>query len=233
MDRGHETPQLVNLNVGGTKFTTTMSTLRLHGENFFTTMIDNDTQGKVRALRDDKGFFFVDRNGELFKVILDYLRSGAWNIPPSISLERVNTELDFYRIDAATPSDKNVLEKVTQFQQTVSQSGSELAQEARAWLQDNHLLVLGAMKKDLDEEKTTSVFRFRVPLAKPLSGNTPDWMFDRSLRVPGKHGLLFFKILASLITKEWSFPAKAERSVHPQSIEITLIVDWGMTVDFV
>eukprot|EP01006_Ploeotia_vitrea_P048315 TRINITY_DN67216_c9_g2_i1.p1 TRINITY_DN67216_c9_g2~~TRINITY_DN67216_c9_g2_i1.p1 ORF type:complete len:149 (+),score=30.44 TRINITY_DN67216_c9_g2_i1:44-490(+) len=62
----------VKLNVGGTRFTTTKQTLLNSGDNFFSAMVSSgvwqpDTQ---------TGEFFIDRDPQFFKEILNYLRKG-------------------------------------------------------------------------------------------------------------------------------------------------------------
>jgi hypothetical protein len=95
---------IIKLNVGGKKFMTTLSTLRLRGPNMLATMIENDQSGSMKTTKDDDGsspghrnpaleiyyasrsqqnhflmhvgYYFIDRNGETFGIILDYLRTG-------------------------------------------------------------------------------------------------------------------------------------------------------------
>jgi hypothetical protein len=56
---------------------TTRETLTKNGENFFTSMLS----GKFSVLKDEKGYYFVDRDGEYFAPILEYLRTGDFCIP--------------------------------------------------------------------------------------------------------------------------------------------------------
>jgi len=94
----HNYDQIVKLCVGGMKFVTTKSTLFSKGENFFTLLIDNDSQKKVPALKDQEGYFFIDRDGELFRHVLNYLRTGKLFKPDTMSLKQIELELDFYQI---------------------------------------------------------------------------------------------------------------------------------------
>jgi hypothetical protein len=41
---------------------------------------------------------FIDRNGEVFPVILNFYRNGTIVIPPTLSREQVEQELDFFQI---------------------------------------------------------------------------------------------------------------------------------------
>lgn len=47
---------------------TTMDTLNSKGSNFLTLLVENDRKGSIPAIMDDKGYYFVDRNGEAFSV---------------------------------------------------------------------------------------------------------------------------------------------------------------------
>lgn len=49
-------------------------------------------------MKDEMGFYFVDRNGRIFEIILDYLRAGRLIVPPGIPFAAVLQEMDFYGI---------------------------------------------------------------------------------------------------------------------------------------
>lgn len=90
--------QLVKVNVGGTRYITTRSTLVSKGENFFTVLLDNDEGNGVPCLRDEQGYIFIDRDGELFRHVLNYLRTGKLFKPDTLSITQLEYELDFYQI---------------------------------------------------------------------------------------------------------------------------------------
>jgi len=90
--------QLVKINVGGTRYITTRSTLVSKGENFFTVLLDNDEGNGVPCLRDEQGYIFIDRDGELFRHVLNYLRTGKLFKPDTLSTVQLEFELDFYQI---------------------------------------------------------------------------------------------------------------------------------------
>lgn len=70
---------IVNLNVGGTKFTTTLSTLTKTPNSMLAAMFS----GRFAATTDEKNRFFIDRDGKHFGTILNYLRDGFAVIPDS------------------------------------------------------------------------------------------------------------------------------------------------------
>lgn len=96
---------IVDLNVGGIRFTTTVSTLTSRGENFFTGLLS----GKYGSSKDERcgrdriiqfvanqnysGAYFIDRNGRYFEFILDFLRTGIVLVPSEIPLEGVLASL--------------------------------------------------------------------------------------------------------------------------------------------
>jgi len=63
--------EVIELNVGGRVFVTTRSTLCKHSNSMLAAMFSGDLQP---AQQDNKGRFFIDRNGDHFAIILAYLR---------------------------------------------------------------------------------------------------------------------------------------------------------------
>jgi hypothetical protein len=86
--------EIVKLNVGGTKFLTTRTTLCSKGENFFTTLIN----GRIPSTKYE-GYYFIDRDGNTFKYVLEFLRTGHFEIPNDISEQAILREIQFYGID--------------------------------------------------------------------------------------------------------------------------------------
>ncbi|KAK9941075.1 hypothetical protein M0R45_017703 [Rubus argutus] len=71
MTENSNSTSLVRLNVGGKKFSTYMDTLTQREPNsLFGAMFS----GRNTLCQDDKGYVFIDRNGEYFGYILDWLR---------------------------------------------------------------------------------------------------------------------------------------------------------------
>ena len=71
----NESAKIVKLNVGGTKFTTLLSTLRAVPGSVLDRMFDEEAKyGK--PIRDEDGSVFLDTDPEAFPVILNFLRFG-------------------------------------------------------------------------------------------------------------------------------------------------------------
>ncbi|KHJ79435.1 hypothetical protein OESDEN_20919 [Oesophagostomum dentatum] len=74
--------QIVNLNVGGQRFATSSHTLTWIPDSFFTSLLS----GRIPTVRDDSGAIFIDRDPDVFRIILNYLRTkqvDLSNIAPS------------------------------------------------------------------------------------------------------------------------------------------------------
>ena len=66
--------EIVKLNVGGTVFVTTKTTLCIESESLFSKMFSNESS--MKPSHKIEGAFFLDRDPVYFRVILNFLRSG-------------------------------------------------------------------------------------------------------------------------------------------------------------
>ncbi|KAL1114807.1 hypothetical protein AAG570_007631 [Ranatra chinensis] len=62
---------IIHLNVGGTRFSTSRQTLSWIPDSFFTALLS----GRISSLKDETGAIFIDRDPKLFTTILNYLRT--------------------------------------------------------------------------------------------------------------------------------------------------------------
>ena len=67
----HQSADIINLNVGGQRFSTSRQTLTWISDSFFTAMLN----GLISTNRDEQGSIFIDRDPKLFSIILNYLRT--------------------------------------------------------------------------------------------------------------------------------------------------------------
>ncbi|KAM3868766.1 BTB/POZ domain-containing protein KCTD7 [Diretmus argenteus] len=87
-----EFPEVIPLNVGGTYFTTRLSTLRRYEDTMLAAMFS----GRHYIPRDGEGRFFIDRDGAYFGDILNFLREGE--LPHRDRVRAVHREAQYYAI---------------------------------------------------------------------------------------------------------------------------------------
>ena len=85
---------IVKMNVGGKIFHTTKQTLSTFPESFLYIMIDN----KVGVMKDDDGNYFIDRDPEYFRYVLDYyrLKDKIVDKLDDQAIKELTSEFDFY-----------------------------------------------------------------------------------------------------------------------------------------
>lgn len=87
-------PSVIDLNVGGCHFTTSLSTLRKYEDSMLAVMFS----GRYDLVRDKDGKIFIDRDGTNFGHILNYIRCDQMP-PESVSLD-VLREAEFFCISS-------------------------------------------------------------------------------------------------------------------------------------
>jgi len=85
---------IIKLNVGGILYVTTTTTLFSQGASYFTGLLS----GNFATTKDENGAYFIDRKGEYFNPLLEYMRTGELEIPPGMSREAVLREARFYSL---------------------------------------------------------------------------------------------------------------------------------------
>ena len=84
---------IINLNVGGTRFSTSRQTLCSIQDSFFSSLLS----GRIPTCRDETGALFVDRDPDLFKKILGFLRTKELDLN-GIDVSVLRHEAEFYGI---------------------------------------------------------------------------------------------------------------------------------------
>lgn len=88
-------PAVVELNVGGQLYTTSLPTLLKDPDSLLSAMFS----GKHKIPRDSRGRFFIDRDGMLFRYILDYLRNSKLALPENFNeRDRLLVEAEYFRL---------------------------------------------------------------------------------------------------------------------------------------
>jgi len=88
-----EIPKIVELNVGGHYFATSLTTLCKYPDSMLGVMFS----GRMTALQYRDGRYFIDRDGEAFSVILNFLRTQRVHYG-QVDKSLVHAEAEFYRI---------------------------------------------------------------------------------------------------------------------------------------
>ncbi|KAL1251608.1 hypothetical protein QQF64_019404 [Cirrhinus molitorella] len=95
-DWTHMMMDTVTLNVGGQLYTTSLSTLQRYPDSMLGAMF----RGDFPTTRDAQGNYFIDRDGPLFRYILNFLRTSKLTLPCDFKeTELLRKEADFYQIE--------------------------------------------------------------------------------------------------------------------------------------
>src|SRR3989344_6896524 len=97
---------LIKLNVGGTIFTTTISSISSIQGSYIDNLVKYDSNGEMNVTKDENGNIFIDRSPELFKIILEYLRTNKLYIPDNVNRSQLKDEFDLYGLDMPSPEKK-------------------------------------------------------------------------------------------------------------------------------
>ena len=100
-------PSVINLNVGGQIYTTSLATLTKYSESMLGAMFS----GRFAAQKDSNGNYFIDRDGALFRYILGFLRNGELHVPENFhEFGLLLKEAEFFQIPALTAAVKQQME---------------------------------------------------------------------------------------------------------------------------
>lgn len=103
---------IIELNVGGVTYATTMGTLQqAESDSPLASIasVPNNSDTRTTFGRDSKNRVFIDRDGVLFRYILDYLRNQKLALPENFSeRDRLRVEAEFYRLTGLVQALKQV-----------------------------------------------------------------------------------------------------------------------------
>lgn len=94
---------IVELNVGGVTYATTLGTLQQAEPESPLAIVSTLNTAEIRTIfgRDSKNRIFIDRDGVLFRYILDYLRNRKLSLPENFAeRDRLRMEAEYYRLDS-------------------------------------------------------------------------------------------------------------------------------------
>ncbi|XP_076834039.1 BTB/POZ domain-containing protein KCTD3 isoform X1 [Brachyhypopomus gauderio] len=84
---------IIQLNVGGTRFSTSRQTLMWIPDSFFSSLLS----GRISTLRDETGAIFIDRDPTAFVPILNFLRTKELDLR-GVNISVLRHEAEFYGI---------------------------------------------------------------------------------------------------------------------------------------
>ena len=87
--------QIIDLNVGGSFYTTQLKTLLSEPNSLFSDIFETK---KLEEIRDGNNRLFIDRDGSLFKYVLDYLRNKKLLLDDSMEKIRLKNEAEYYKL---------------------------------------------------------------------------------------------------------------------------------------
>ena len=99
MDPGINPNSVVKLNVGGTIFQTTQATLLSDQNSMLAKMFSTEKNGRIPAIQDDSGAYFIDRCPKYFGIILNFLRGGVVEKGANVDVTLLRAEAEYFCIE--------------------------------------------------------------------------------------------------------------------------------------
>ncbi|KAJ8045657.1 BTB/POZ domain-containing protein KCTD3 [Holothuria leucospilota] len=84
---------IIKLNIGGTRFSTSKQTLLSVPDSFFSSLVS----GRIPSVKDEEGAIFIDRDPTIFAPILLYLRTKEVKLK-DVDVQSLKSEAEFYGI---------------------------------------------------------------------------------------------------------------------------------------
>ncbi|CAG8710941.1 11195_t:CDS:2, partial [Acaulospora morrowiae] len=141
--------EIIILNVGGVKYETYRSTLTAYPDTFLGTMFQERNQDMVHPINGTNEYF-IDRDGDCFRYILQFYRTGKvfWPEPNagriSITRQELEQELNYFQIPCPSPPNpskdlqtkpsygsRSISEQINQFVKTVKHIIELIEKESR------------------------------------------------------------------------------------------------------
>jgi len=127
-----ECPKVLHLNVGGERFVTTKSTLCSKGSNFFYSLL---THRAIGSTVDETGAYFIDRDGEAFRFVLEFFRTGDVELESmekrGVSRKTLRREAEFYCLVDLVELIDNHEEEITHKEQMEKAATTEKSEPLR------------------------------------------------------------------------------------------------------
>lgn len=102
---------IIHICVGGRNFKTTRTTLMSDENSMLAKMFENDISGRSPAVKDENGYYFIDRSPKYFESILNFLRTGEVEAPACLDVRFLLKEAEFYGIEGMADKIREELQK--------------------------------------------------------------------------------------------------------------------------
>ena len=125
---------VVELNVGGVTYATTLGTLQQAEPESPLTIISRSNTAEIRTKfgRDSKNRIFIDRDGVLFRYVLDYLRNKKLLLPENFAeRDRLKLEAEYYRLTSMSKILTQINSNISSNEQSLNQNTNKTATMSR------------------------------------------------------------------------------------------------------
>ena len=148
-------PKVLSLNVGGYAYTTTLYTVSQFPESTLAKMLTSENE---TAAKDTRGNYFIDRDGALFKYVLNFLRTKKLILPEDFQeFEQLEIEAKFFAIKPL----EEAVEEVRNSRNRQKTAGKAVEELLRLFFSSKTGVVLGGVENTLQQV---------IPDAKQLGG---------------------------------------------------------------
>ena len=185
------------MNVGGRKFTTSLTTLRSEQGSVLEKMFS----GEFELIKEKDGSVFIDRSGEHFNFILDYLRGNISGMNDFLFDENTRKSLikeaEYHQLDqmknilsskstASTPVDDSKAEIIDIIDKVVSNK-----EALKNILSDCDSTVRREKKKKVEDFGLVSYDRYLRRTTRPMNFENAQWDFLTILNIVFMHDMSF------------------------------------------
>jgi len=202
-------PPIIGLNIGGSYFSTSLTTLCRDPNSMLAKMFSTN----IGVLTDQHGNYFIDRDGTHFRYILNYLRDGVLDVPKKIAKELLQ-EAKFYQLEGMINYLTSLLQKEEENDQfDTSWKPKYTKMQLMAWeaiktKKHTEFTELKDFLKKTIEEQAQTFFR-SSPWIRVLKAKDPH-LYDLLTNVELREAVLVeieeefgFKKLLTRTTGEW------------------------------
>ena len=177
----------IGLNVGGKVYKTSTTTLTRDPNCFFALMLS----GRIPSAKDDQDNYLIDRDGEVFLDVLNYLRCDKLVLPEGFNeLRLIECEADFFMLPSLKEAVRELLGEDSADQKIGLNVGGKIYQTTRATLTSEPgsffcAMLSGETQTQRDEhgryviDRDGEIFRYVLDFLKSFPRQT--WRIGRRL----------------------------------------------------